>query len=137
MIKFSFVFYILFSLFLINSCADGIVSECPDDSKSNMPATFSAIQTEVFNKSCAYSGCHAGNLPSAGLDLSAGKSYDNIVNKEIFGLMYVKPGSADESYLFDRINSNSSSSVMPPTGRLPQSVIDSVRAWIDAGALNN
>lgn len=131
------IYLSFFTLIFIYSCADGIVSECPDDSKSKMPATFNAIQTEVFNKSCAYSGCHAGNLPAAGLDLTAGNSYDNIVNKEIFGLMYVKPGSADESYLFDRINSNSSSSVMPPTGKLPQSVIDSVRAWINAGALNN
>ncbi|GAB1372428.1 hypothetical protein MASR1M45_24900 [Candidatus Kapaibacterium sp.] len=76
---------------------------------------------------------------AAGLDLSANVSYANIVNKQapFGGLTYIIPQNADESYLFQRIISDSPGSVMPPTGRLPQSIIDSIRAWIELGAPNN
>ncbi len=128
---------IIFSLLF--GCSDGIVSECPDDNSTIVRATFSSIQSEVINKSCALSGCHSGNLAAAGLDLSANVSYANIVNKQapFGGLTYIIPQNADESYLFQRIISDSPGSVMPPTGRLPQSVIDSIRAWIELGAPNN
>ena len=135
--KSAFLLMLFWIALFINSCADGIISECPDDTPPTVTANFSSIQTEVFDKNCATSGCHTGNTPQSGLDLSRGKSYANIVNKEVFGLTYVKPGSPDDSYLFNKISSTNASVVMPPTGRLSQAVIDSIRVWIENGALNN
>ncbi|MDX9791100.1 MAG: c-type cytochrome domain-containing protein [Candidatus Kapaibacterium sp.] len=137
MIKIIYSIFLTCFVFFIFSCADGIVSECPDDSSPVVRATFSSIQSEVFDKSCAGSDCHGGTNPSAGLRLAGINSYDNIVNKEVFGMMLVKPGASEESYLFARISSDITSLQMPPTGKLPRSVIDSIRVWIDNGALNN
>lgn len=127
-------------LFLIQlSCSDGIISECPEETGSAVRANFSSIQSEVFSKNCATSGCHSGLLPAAGLNLSAGSAYNNIVDKQapFGGFIYIKPGSPDESYLYLKISSTSPGTVMPPTGRLPQSTIDSVRVWIEKGANND
>ncbi|MCO5252457.1 MAG: hypothetical protein M9949_13705 [Candidatus Kapabacteria bacterium] len=127
----------IFAIF-IASCEEGIVSECPtnlDDVK--FVATFSSIQTELLTKNCALSGCHAGSIPAGGLVLTSEVAYNNIVNKIAFGeTMYIEPGDPDNSYLYQRVNTNTSS-VMPPTGKLPQYMIDTLRVWIENGALNN
>jgi len=135
--KSAFLLMLFWIALFINSCADGIVSECPDETPSTVSANFSSIQSGVFDMHCATAGCHAASNPQSGLDLSKGNSYENIVNKVVFGLTYVKPGSPDDSYLFNKMNSTNASVVMPPTGRLPQTVIDSIRVWIENGALNN
>jgi len=125
--------------FLAISCSDGIVSECPDEVKpTQLKATFSSIQSEIFNKSCATVGCHAAPVPASGLNLSVGVSYNNIVDKIAFGdTKFIEPGDAEASWLFQRVNSNSPGSVMPPTGKLPQFMIDTLRVWINAGAFDN
>jgi hypothetical protein len=127
----------IFAIF-IASCEEGIVSECPtnlDDLK--FVATFSSIQSELLTKNCALSGCHAGSIPAGGLVLTSEVAYNNIVNKIAFGeTMYIEPGDPDNSYLYQRVNTNTSS-VMPPTGKLPQYMIDTLRVWIENGALNN
>ncbi len=125
----------LMGIFFV-SCADGIVSECPAEQKIVVNATFSSIQENVFGKSCALSGCHTGSNPQSGLNLTPGVVYANTVNKIAYAdVMYIKPGSADESYLFMKINAETSA--MPPTGKLKKEVIDSIRVWINNGALNN
>lgn len=128
----------LVTVFFI-SCSDGIVSECetlPTDIK--IKSNFSSIQTELFDKNCATSGCHSGQFPSADLDLSRGNAYKNIVGVKSSGdLMYINQGNSSESYLYQRISSNDIFNVMPPTGRLNQAFIDSLKLWIDNGALNN
>lgn len=133
-------FGIIVAFVVFTSCSDGIVSECPiEDTNVKVNSTFSSIQSEVLSKNCATIGCHSGPNPTAGLNLSQGVSYNNIVNKTapFGGLVYIKPGNPDESYLLQRISSESPGSVMPPSGRLSQSVIDSVKLWIESGALNN
>lgn len=133
--------YLFFGLLLLllSSCSDGIVSECetiPTD--INMRSNFSSIQTELFDKNCATSGCHVGEFAPASLDLSRGNAYKNIVGVKSSGeLMYINQGNSSESYLYQRISSNDVSNVMPPTGRLNQAFIDSLKLWIDNGALNN
>ena len=72
--------FLLFSfLTLLVGCAEHIVESTPSvDEKNNVDLTstiFSEIQTNVFNKSCAFGGCHvAGDVNP---DLS-GNSYSNI-----------------------------------------------------------
>ena len=57
---------ILITIALISSCADQIVESTPsivDEEKVVIVAPkFTDIQNEIFNASCAYSGCHSGSV---------------------------------------------------------------------------
>jgi hypothetical protein len=61
----------------------------------------------IFNVSCATSAaCHVGALAAADLDLSAGASWDQIVNvrsSEQPRVFRVLPGEPDDSYLVQKI----------------------------------
>ena len=46
-----------------------------------MKSIFTYIQNELFNKSCALSGCHGGSQEP---NLSTGQSYKNLVNAPSF-----------------------------------------------------
>jgi hypothetical protein len=52
-------------------------------------------------------------------------------------LMYIEQGNSSRRYLFQRVSSDDVFSVMPPSGKLNQSFIDSLKVWIDNGAPNN
>ena len=69
-----------FSTLLIASCSEHIVSECEpvDEGDQAMAATFSAINEEVLQTTCALSGCHI-NLYNP--ELSESLAYENLVNK--------------------------------------------------------
>lgn len=127
--------------FLIIGCADHIVSECDEcnpaeaDVKLN---TFSGIQTKLFDTTCALSGCHGSNATQANLLLTPGNSYSALVNQQgsIFSqFLRVKPGDSENSLLIKVLKGELSQ--MPPTGKLSDSIIDSVAMWIDNGAINN
>lgn len=133
-----YLFFGLLLLFLA-SCSDGIVSECETIQPNViMRSNFTSIQSELFDKNCATSGCHVGEFASAGLDLSKGNSYKNIVGVKSSGdLMYIEQGNSSRSYLYQKVSSDDVFSVMPPSGKLSQPFIDSLKVWIDSGALNN
>ena len=106
-------------------------------------AQFSDIEQKVFAKSCALSNCHTGDFPAQGLDLTPGQAYQNLVNVPSFAVpswMLVEPNRSDRSYLITKIAGGDSlkGGLMPLNGPpLRQEVIDSIRAWIDRGALDN
>jgi hypothetical protein len=126
-------------LLLFVGCEDSI--QGPEDEPvnggpENMPARFSSIQDEVFSKSCAVSGCHAGSQDP---NLSVGQAYGNLINQlsaQNPSMMRVKPGDSNNSYLMKKLTEDGTS-IMPPSGQLSQVKIDSIAAWIDRGALNN
>jgi hypothetical protein len=128
---------ILFLFFI--SCEESI--QGPDDENnnggsSNMRATFSSIQANVFTPTCALAGCHGG---SQSPNLSVGQAYNNLVNKASSqnpSMMRVKPGESSNSYLMKKLNGDGTS-IMPPSGQLSQAKIDSIALWIDTGASNN
>lgn len=131
----------VYIIFMISSCADHIVSECeecnplPDNTKLS---TFSGIQTNLFNTTCALSGCHGETGTQANLLLVEGISFSNLVNQQ--SLLYpqflrVKPGDSENSLLIKMLRGEIS--IMPPTGKINDAIIDSVAMWIDEGALNN
>ena len=99
------------------------------------------IQNSVFNPICT--GCHGGNRPPAGLSLQAGSSFATLVNvrsSQDAPLTRVIPGNANDSLLIHKLeDANPPVGVRMPRGGAPlaQSTIDMIRAWIDAGALNN
>ncbi len=106
--------------------------------------TLTDLQTSIFDVSCAVAGCHVGPNALMGLDLSAGASYENLVNVPSVGsrgLLLVEPGEPDSSYLVAKIEGSAliGGSLRMPIGRDPLSAeqIEAVRAWIEAGAEND
>lgn len=105
-------------------------------------ATFSFIQDNVFTPTCAVSGCHAGASPAAGMDLTAGQAFTNIVgvtSGQAPTLQRVNPGDADNSYLVQKIEGTATVGERMPRGGPPLSseLIQNIREWVDAGAENN
>ncbi|MGD9488355.1 MAG: hypothetical protein AB7W47_10060 [Calditrichaceae bacterium] len=118
------------------SCADQITSDSADENLI-VNASFPDIQDKVFSPTCAVSGCHVSVMHESGMNLSAGAAYENLVDVVSRGnpqLKRVEPGNSQQSYLIRKLTGNNTA-VMPPAGKLNSSVIDSIAAWIDAGAL--
>lgn len=122
------------------SCSDDPAS--PSNGNGNPSpgtrATFSSIQATVFTPTCAKSNCHGG---VQGPTLSDGLSYDAIINvPSSQGPDYIEPGDPDNSYLYRKVlGVNIVGQRMPRDGPpyLPDAVLDSIRVWIEQGALEN
>ncbi len=106
-------------------------------------ATFTRVQNQVFNASCAFSGCHGGSSPAQGLNLSAGQSYNMIVNvasAQQPSKDRIEPNNPDSSYLYLKIIGDPSiTGGRMPRGAPPlsQELMDLVRDWIERGAPND
>jgi hypothetical protein len=117
------------------------------------PATLSAIEDGIFAKSCAFSSCHGGPTPAAGLDLTTGAACGALVNAPscVFsGRTRVVPGDPDSSFLYHKVAGDDLGSTPDgtcaglangvsqrmPLGATPlcQGQIDQIKAWIAAGA---
>ncbi|HFE39116.1 MAG TPA: hypothetical protein ENK06_11970 [Gammaproteobacteria bacterium] len=117
------------------------LSACASDDSLTLEANFSSIQNDLFSKTCARVGCHTGTSPTAGLNLDAGQSYANLVDKlNAAGTkLLVNTGDSSKSYLIDKLEgaSNISGERMPLNeSAISQSNIDVIKAWIDNGAKN-
>jgi len=102
-------------------------------------ATFTRVQAEVFSVSCALAGCHSGTAPTAGMDLSAGVSYGNIVgvtSTERGDLHRIEPGDPDRSYLVRKIRGDPDivGSQMPLVGSITAAQRQLVIDWVRRGA---
>ncbi len=129
---------ILLISMVIFSCSEDTPLQ-PTPAADNL-STFGEIQRQVFDVSCAVSGCHAGANPAASLNLTAGNSYAQLVDVNSLlspPLKRVDEGDSDESVLV-LILEGTVSPRMPLGGTpLSQATIDSIAKWIDNGALNN
>lgn len=106
--------------------------------------TLAQLQTQVFTPMC--SGCHNGvgsQLPGV-MDLSsAGSSFTALVgvtSLEVPAMQRVKAGDATNSYLVHKVEGAADivGSRMPLGGAaLDATTIGNIKAWINAGALNN
>lgn len=102
--------------------------------------TFSDIQATIFVPFCT---CHVGASAPVGLVLNTDATYDMLVDvssQQVPELLRVEPGNADDSYLIRKLEGGPDifGAQMPRGGPpLPQDTIDDVRAWIDAGALDD
>lgn len=133
------IFALLFSIIII-SCEDQILTDCDEDNDINtITSNYSDIQDKVFTPTCAISGCHISN--SVDPDLSAGQSLNSLKNvmSSKPPLLYVYPAHSDSSYLINKLRGIDIQGERMPLNRQPlsASVIDSIAAWIDNGALNN
>ena len=96
------------------------------------------VQSEVFNKSCAFSTCHAGASPSGDMNL-VDPSLANIVgvpSSQQPDLNRIEPGDPDRSYLYLKLTQDTPAvgDRMPNTVPLDDERIELVRAWILASA---
>ena len=106
----------------------------------NLTATLSSIQSEVFNPSCVVH--HGPSVAEAGLDLSEGRSFENLVNvmSTQVGLELVEPNDAENSYLIHKLEGRAGivGVRMPPNGPfLTDEALDLIKQWIDEGAQDN
>ncbi|MFZ4737945.1 MAG: hypothetical protein ACOYM9_18460 [Bradymonadia bacterium] len=113
------------------------------------PVTLRAIRDEVFRPTCAFSACHGGPAPAAGLALDQddlGELRRGLVRHEVQAetvLDLVDPGDGLASWLYQRISTctpkddrGRALAPMPLNAPelLPADQLARIRAWIDAGA---
>ncbi len=102
--------------------------------------TLASIQANVFDPSCAGSGCHSGANAPQGLRLDAANSFTNLVgagSRQDSSFLRVAPGNPDQSYLIQKLEGTASVGEQMPLGgpSIPQTTINFVRQWIIDGAL--
>jgi hypothetical protein len=105
--------------------------------------SLSSIQRNIFSAICV--ACHsvgAGN--SGGLNLEDGQAFSNLVGiqQPPASEIRVVAGAADNSFLVDKLEGNDLGGLRGermPLSQTPleQEIIDVIRDWINAGALNN
>jgi hypothetical protein len=138
-ITITFIAVVLFSFF-IESCHKH--SAAPKD-------TWTLIQENILNPSCATSGCHAStsdpNYSQHNLVLTAAVAYENLFNTspknaaaKAAGLLRVKEGDYVNSLLYQKIDCKAGShygAMMPLGGpNLTFGQIELIKEWIIKGA---
>lgn len=83
----------------------------------------------ILMGNCA--GCHGSQGGRAGFSVT---SYQSLMAGRR-GQPVIVPGDSKNSPIMRNLTGQSR--VMPPNGRMPQNVIDTIAAWIDAGAKND
>ncbi|HUS03098.1 MAG TPA: hypothetical protein VMY77_15275 [Chitinophagaceae bacterium] len=127
---------------IIGSCNKNVGQAAAKD-------TWTVIQQNILNPTCATNGCHAStsdvNYAQHNLVLSADVAYDNLVNKvpknsaaNAAGLLRVKAGDYVNSLLYQKIDCQSAShygALMPLGGpNLTLGQIEFIKQWIINGA---
>lgn len=142
--KFRNLFYLitLFLAIVVWSCSsDNPTEPDPMNNTSTAPLSkLSDIQAKVFNQSCAISGCHGSTNTQAGLLLTNGNSFGNLVNVQsvLFpSFKRVDPNNSSNSLLIKILKGEVSPRMPFNRNPLSPEVIDSIAKWIDDGALNN
>lgn len=116
---------VLILLLSLNSCYYNEILEdiSPPDIVNDV--SFAIDIQPIFTTSCA--SCHPSTAPP---DLTAGNSWIAIIDGD-----YVVPNDLGASPLYQRMIGNGN--LMPPSGSLPASEINSVKNWIEQGVLDN
>jgi hypothetical protein len=93
-----------------------------------------STQVQPLFTSNGCTGCHGSSSGSAGLDLSTGKSYANLVNvasTTASGSMRVKPSYSANSVLYQKVSATAGHHGIKPSS----ADITTIKDWIDQGAL--
>lgn len=109
-----------------------------------LEAKFTSIQSKIFAKSCATSGCHVQNaqFPALEKELAFGDLV-GVPSRLAQGQTLVVRSDANSSYLVRKLlgtqaDVGGSGSRMPKGGSaLSQSDIDVIKKWINDGAKND
>ncbi len=127
-----------------------LASACTSDDGADPAAIepkLSAIQTAIFNNSCAMSSCHSAAAHSGDLVLEADQSYAQLVGvaasqaaAKAEGLLRVKAGDPSKSFLLSKCSPDLAltyGAPMPPSDGLNAAKRAAIAAWISAGAKND
>ncbi len=110
------------------------------EEKGKKDISFSSDILPIFTKAGKCTLCHRGDNPS-GLDLSPDKAYKNLVkvrSRQDPESFLVLPGEVEKSYLYQKlIEPGKEGTIMPPSGKLPDELLDKVSLWIKQGAKDN
>ncbi len=146
-IAFSLTALLIFSS-LMESCTKNS-SEPPVIVNTPTKSTWTIIQDNILTPSCATSGCHASvndaNYAQHNLLLNSASAYDNLISiisknpsAKAAGLLRVKPGDYLNSFLYQKVDCQTSSqygSLMPLGGAsLNLGQIEFIKQWILKGA---
>lgn len=115
------------------------------DPQTFYASTYDRVQRQIFNQSCALSGCHDSQTRAAGLLLESGASFANLVGVAPIngaaltaGWKRVTPADPMTSLLYRKLKTLPSGGygARMPRGRrqLNPSLIAVVERWIEAGA---
>jgi hypothetical protein len=110
--------------------------------------TYDRIQRQVFDQSCALSGCHDSQTLQNQMNLETGASYGNLINVTPFNTTAqgspwnwkrVTPGDPLTSYLYRKVSGDlpdKDLGVRMPfhRGALDDHLVDIIRLWIEDGA---
>lgn len=123
-------------LLALGACESTVIG-LDDEEPPSEGVSFAADIRPLFASSCGGSGCHIGQSTN-GVDLSTHASVRASRGVQ-YGEAVVRPGDAAGSPLVDKIEASPRIGSRMPLAGTPLTVqqIASVRAWIDAGALDN
>ena len=142
------MFVVVIGVVLLGGCSsddeDIVNPEEPVNPPDDRVSTFQAIQTYVFESSCANSACHAVPTVAGGLDLTDEVAYTNLVNVKpqnptaaAEGMLRVQPNRPENSFLLTKLMGpeHDEGQRMPRDGgKLHPDKIEAIRKWIAAGA---
>jgi hypothetical protein len=98
------------------------------------PVTLAAVQTGVFDKSCASSDCHGHGATEGDLDLSKDGAYAALVDVPgTTGDILVVPSDSEASYLLWKIEGREG--IAGDIMAVDDDQLSLVRSWIDGGAV--
>lgn len=114
-----------------------------EKSATTLAPSFATQVQPIFTKNCTGGGCHGGMNPAQGLDLSSGKSYASTVNVASTQCPTTKrilPSTPTMSYLMFKLQGAGpcfTGTRMPKGTPLAATDLNTISAWISAGAPNN
>jgi hypothetical protein len=128
----------------------GILSAGCEHNQSVAPQplqpTLSSIQASILTPKCVNQGCHNPNGGGAPMSLQIGQTYGALVgvttnNGQYGGRQRVNPANAAASVLYLKVTGDAAvggaGGRMPPGSALSTTETNTIRDWINAGALNN
>ena len=103
--------------------------------------SFSTVIQAIFNANCVGGGCHNATA-SAGLNLSQGQAYNNLVNVDSTSdanFKRVLPNDAQNSYIVVKVEGRQTVGSRMPLNRTPLTTvqIQNIKNWINKGANQN
>lgn len=136
----SFLLLIFLIAFLYTCKSPNQPDPDPDETTKEDPSFATDIQS-IFNSNCVGGGCHNATA-SAGLILSQGQAYNNLVNVDSTSepnFKRVLPNDAQNSYIVMKLEGRQTVGSRMPLNRSPLTTvqIQNIKNWINKGANQN